>query len=114
VLPPGPRYVFEFRDESWYVDEIYSLLEEGEAAFCIHDHRDAPSPEELTADFVYLRFHGPTGDYGGKYQEEGLRGWAEKIGDWQEAGRDVYAYFNNDMMGYAVENARELRGYVAQ
>jgi len=114
VLPPGPRYVFEFRDESWYVDVVYRLLEEREAAFCIHDHRDAPSPEEVTSDFIYLRFHGPTGDYGGKYREEDLRDWAEKIGGWQEGDRDVYAYFNNDMRGYAVENARELRRYVAQ
>jgi uncharacterized protein YecE (DUF72 family) len=114
VLPQGPRYVFEFRDESWYTDEIYRLLEEGEAAFCIHDHHDAPSPEEVTADFTYLRFHGPTGDYEGKYREGDLRGWAEKIAEWQESGRDVYAYFNNDMRGYAVENARGLRRHVAQ
>lgn len=114
VLPQDLRYVFEFRDESWYVDEVYRLLEEAGAAFCIHDHHDAPSPEEVTADFVYLRFHGPRGDYGGKYREEDLRGWAEKIAAWHEADRDVYAYFNNDMRGYAVENARELRGYVAQ
>lgn len=112
VLPQGPRYVFEFRDESWYTDEIYHLLEEREAAFCIHDHRDAPSPEKVTTDFVYLRFHGPTGDYGGEYRKEDLRGWAEKMAGWQEDGGDVYAYFNNDMRGYAVENARELRGYV--
>jgi uncharacterized protein YecE (DUF72 family) len=114
VLPQDPRYAFEFRDESWYVDEIYHLLEEEEAAFCIHDHRDAPSPEKVTADFVYLRFHGPRGDYEGKYREKDLRGWAERIAAWREADRDVYAYFNNDMRGYAVENARELRRYVAQ
>jgi uncharacterized protein YecE (DUF72 family) len=112
VLPQGPRYVFEFRDESWYADEIYRLLEEAGAAFCIHDHRDAPSPEEVTADFVYLRFHGPRGDYGGKYREEDLREWAERIAGWRGAGRDAYGYFNNDMRGYAVENARELRRYV--
>jgi len=114
VLPRGPRYAFEFRDESWYIDRIYDLLEEREVAFCIHDHHDAPSPEEVTTNFIYLRFHGPTGDYGGKYREVDLRGWAEKIMGWREAGRDVYAYFNNDMRGYAVENARELRGYVAR
>jgi uncharacterized protein YecE (DUF72 family) len=114
VLPQGPRFAFEFRDESWYIDEIYRLLEEAEAAFCIHDHRDAPSPEEVTTDFVYVRFHGPRGDYGGKYREEDLREWAEKIAGWQEAGRDVCAYFNNDMRGYAVENARELRRHVGE
>ncbi len=109
VLPQGPRYAFEFRDKSWYREEIYDLLEEAEAAFCIHDHRDAPSPEKMTADFTYLRFHGPRGDYGGTYREEHLRQWADKVKSWEEAGRDVYAFFNNDMKGYAVENARQLR-----
>jgi len=109
VLPQGPRYAFEFRDESWYREEIYDLLEGAEAAFCIHDHRDAPSPEKMTADFTYLRFHGPRGDYGGTYRGEHLRQWADKVKIWEEAGRDVYAFFNNDMKGYAVENARQLR-----
>jgi len=112
VLPQGPHYVFEFRDESWYIDAIYRLLEERNVAFCIHDHCDAPSPERVTTDFIYLRFHGPTGDYGGKYRQADLRGWAEKIVGWREADRHVYAYFNNDMRGYAVENAWELRRYV--
>ena len=109
VLPQGQRYAFEFRDESWYREGIYDLLEGAEAAFCIHDHRDAPSPEKMTADFTYLRFHGPRGDYGGNYRGEHLRQWADKVKSWEEAGRDVYAFFNNDMKGYAVENARQLR-----
>ena len=114
VLPQGPRYAFEFRDESWYREGIYDLLEEAEAAFCIHDHRDAPSPEKMTADFTYLRFHGPRGDYGGKYRGEHLRQWADKVKSWEEAGRDVYAFFNNDMKGYAVENARQLREHATK
>lgn len=113
VLPRGPRFAFEFRDESWYGDEIYRLLEDAGAALCIHDHRDAPSPERLTAGFTYLRFHGPTGTYEGKYGEKQLRPWAEKVQAWQQEGKDVYAYFNNDMKGYAVENARQLRHYVS-
>lgn len=114
VLPSGHRYVFEFRDGSWYRDDVYKLLEDAEAAFCIHDHRDAPSPEVLTTDFTYVRFHGPTGGYEGHYQEEHLREQAERVARWQDAGRDIYAYFNNDMKGYAVQNARDLRRYVAQ
>jgi uncharacterized protein YecE (DUF72 family) len=109
VLPPGHRYAFEFRDESWYCDEVYRLLKDAGAAFCIHDHRDAPSPKIMTADFAYLRFHGPTGDYGGSYPDDHLHEWANKVSAWDEAGRDTYVYFNNDMRGYAVENARRLR-----
>jgi len=111
VLPPGQRYAFEFRDESWYTDEVLQLLEEAGVAFCIHDHRDAPSPMEITSGFTYLRFHGPTGDYGGTYPEDELEAWGERIAAWDEEGTDVYAYFNNDMKGYAVANAQQLREY---
>ncbi len=109
VLPAGLRYAFEFRDNTWYHNDIYQLLEEAAAAFCIHDHHDAPSPEELTADFTYVRLHGPTGDYGGTYTDEQLQAWGDKLTAWNESGQDVYAYFNNDVRGYAVANARELR-----
>lgn len=112
VLPEGQRFAFEFRDESWYTDAIYELLEEAGAAFCIHDHRDAPSPERITADWIYVRFHGPRGDYGGTYPAEALDAWAERMVQWEEDGRDIYAYFNNDMRGYAVDNARKLRDLV--
>ncbi len=113
VLPRGPDYSMEFRDSSWYCDAVYELLEESGVAFCIHDHRDAPAPEKITAEFVYVRFHGPIGDYGGTYPDEHLLEWAERLVSWNEGGRDVYAYFNNDMRGYAVDNARQLRAYVA-
>ena len=114
ALPKGRRYAFEFRDDSWHVDGIYRLLEEARTGFCIHDHRDAPSPERVTAASVYVRFHGPTGEYAGKDTREHFRDWAGRIVRWEEAGTDVYAYYNNDLRGYAIENAQERRPYLAQ
>ncbi len=107
-LPKNYRYAFELRDESWYTKEIYDILEKNNLAFCIHDHCEAPSPEKVTADFVYARFHGPHGDYRSKYSKDELKLWEGKIKDWQNNGLDVFCYFNNDMKGYAVENAKEL------
>lgn len=104
----GHRYAFEFRHQSWYADPVYDILEQSGCAFCIHDHRDAPSPRRVTADFVYLRFHGRQGRYEGKYPSTDLSAWAETIAGWRDQGLDVYGYFNNDFRGYAVENAREL------
>lgn len=108
VLPQGQRYVFEFRHESWYTGSVYGILEESASAFCIHDHKDAPSPQRVTADFVYVRFHGRQGSYEGKYTSTNLADWADTIAGWREQGLDVYGYFNNDFHGYAIENAREL------
>ena len=65
----------------------------------------------MTAPFVYVRLHGPDHNqlYGGSYSQDDLRWWADRIREWDEGGRDVYAYFNNDVHGYAVRNAESLR-----
>jgi uncharacterized protein YecE (DUF72 family) len=101
-------YVFEFRDPSWYTDAVYRLLEQYGAALCLHDWRGERSPQELTADFTYIRFHGATGKYQGNYTAAMLESWAEKISDWHRQLRDIYVYFNNDVGGHAIKNALEL------
>ncbi len=67
VLPPYHRYTFEFRDQSWYSPEVYALLQHHGHAFCIYDLGGHLSPLEVTADFVYVRLHGPEGKYDGSY-----------------------------------------------
>ncbi len=113
-LPSNYQVAFEFRDESWYQDDIYKILENGNHAFCIHDHQDAPSPFEVTADFVYLRFHGPDGFYSRKYKEDTLKEWSSYMKNWNDEGLDVYAYFNNDAHAYAIENARKLKSLLKE
>jgi uncharacterized protein YecE (DUF72 family) len=63
----------------------------------------------MTADFVYVRFHGPDGHYGTPYPDDTLASWAARIRSWQDEGREVFAYFNNDAEGYAVDNAQALQ-----
>lgn len=109
TLPENYLYAVEFRHSSWYSEEVFRALQKNNIAFCIHDHRDAPSPEIMTADFIYLRFHGPGGYYSSKYDDEQLSEWAGKIKKWLNRGRDVYSYFNNDASGYAIENSRQLK-----
>jgi uncharacterized protein YecE (DUF72 family) len=55
-----------------------------------------------------VRFHGTGSLYGGSYPEEELGGWAERIRGLE--AEDTYIYFNNDAHGFAVANARTLRG----
>lgn len=108
VLPKKYRYAFEFRDESWFVDEIRDVLEKNNSAFCIYNLEGKTSPEWLTANFIYIRFHGPGAVYQGSYSRSFLQEWAGKIEKWSR-NRDVFIYFNNDAMGYAVENALDLK-----
>lgn len=108
ALPGGHEYVFEFRDESWLIKEVFDLLREHNAAFCMHDFEDMKIPQAITADFAYIRFHGPTSaKYAGSYSTPQLRAWAERFTDW--GVREVYAYFNNDPGGAAVRNALKLK-----
>ncbi|MGC9469609.1 MAG: DUF72 domain-containing protein [Anaerolineae bacterium] len=108
-IPKRHRYAFELRHESWYNDNVFGLLEDHGCAFCIHDHEDAPSPEMITADFVYVRFHGAHGDYSGSYGQEVLASWADRLSNWGQQGLDIYAFFNNDWHAHAINNAQHLR-----
>jgi len=109
LLPKDLRYAFEFRDRSWFTEEIYRLLREHKAAFCIYDMPGFTSPLEVTSDVVYVRMHGGRFLYASRYSREELKSWAERLSDIASDGiREVYIYFNNDAYGHAVENAREL------
>lgn len=112
ALPAKLRYAFEFRDESWFAEDIIRLLGQRNAAFCISDLNYRQSPLNVTADFAYIRLHGPDGAYRGCYSEDSLQGWAGKIMEWRQAGIDVYCYFDNDDRAYAALNAARLLALV--
>jgi uncharacterized protein YecE (DUF72 family) len=110
ALPPEHKYVFEFREESWLVKPVFELLRKYNVAHCIHDFADMKIPHEITADFSYIRFHGPTSaKYWGWYSTPQLQAWAKRIESWGDRLKAMYVYFNNDPEGAAVKNALELK-----
>jgi uncharacterized protein YecE (DUF72 family) len=114
VVPSGHRVSVEFRHPTWEVEETYSILSRHGAAYCVTSGANLLCVLRATADFVYVRLHGPDPQhlYAGSYSETDLRWWADRIGEWQSQDRDVFAYFNNDGYGHAVRNARRLRELV--
>ena len=110
LLKAGRRYSFEFRHASWYTRDVYRVLASHNIALCISDHGDAPSPWKRTADFVYVRGHGPGGRYKGHYSAEALSIWAARIRSWKRRGHDVYVYFDNDQKSAAPADAFKLQG----
>lgn len=109
LLPSKYQCVIEFRDESWYQRQICDLLRRYNVALCLHDWSSTRWSRELTADFTYIRFHGTTGRYAGNYPDELLKKWAGEIYGWCGTLSHVFAYFNNDVGGHAIRNARALR-----
>ena len=109
LLPGDGRHVVEFRHDSWYAPEVFAILRRFGAALCISDHHAAPAPWEVTAAFAYVRGHGPGGRYVGRYPEAELAAWAQRIGGWRAEGRDVYAYFDNDVKSAAPFDALVLK-----
>ncbi len=108
MLPPSGRFAFEFRDPSWHCAEVYALLKQHRAAFCIFDLDGHTAPLETPGSFVYLRLHGPGAAYTGNYRAQALRTWAGKALNWRRKKKDVYIYFDNDARAYAAKNARRM------
>jgi len=109
ALPKNRECVFELRDPSWHNPEVYALLRRYNAAFCVYELGGFESPHVITADFAYIRLHGPAARaYGGSYSASAMERWAECIRGWKKLRR-VYIYFDNDEAGYAAHNALALR-----
>jgi uncharacterized protein YecE (DUF72 family) len=114
-LPVAPlRHVIEFRDASWYRTDVFEELQAAGAAVCLHDMPGSAIFDAPDAPFVYVRFHGTEGTYSGSYSDKVLRKWARRLRSALGTGHDVYAYFNNDLGGTAVENARTLIRHVCR
>jgi len=110
ALPETYRYAFEFRDASWHDDRTYDLLRKHNAAFCIFDIAGTRSPGRNTADFVYIRLHGPDPSaYKGQYDDQTLAGWAGALHTWNDQGKTIYCYFDNDENGFAARDALRLQ-----
>jgi uncharacterized protein YecE (DUF72 family) len=108
ALPEG-RHCFEFRHPSWFCEPVYELLREHGAALVIGDHPERPfQSHEMTADWTFIRFHYGHRGRSGNYSHAELDTWSRRLAQWRRE-LDVYAYFNNDWEGYALENALYLR-----
>ena len=105
---PG-RVAVEFRNPDWLVPEVYLGLDRRNVALCLADMAKCPIVEPNDADFVYVRRHGSGRQYEGRYDEVEIEADAERVRGWLGQGRDVYVYYNNDLGGHAVDNARYLQ-----
>lgn len=113
-LPKDLEQVVEFRHKSWYDEEILDLLNAHGIGFVTHDLEGLKSPRWASGRTAYVRFHGTQGRYWGRYSDDELLDWSSWCVQQAEQGRNVWCYFNNDIHGHALDDARTLRSMVRQ
>ncbi|MEO8178273.1 MAG: DUF72 domain-containing protein [Deltaproteobacteria bacterium] len=107
------RHAVEIRSETFLNNDFLALLRRHGVALVIAETAGRwPMPQEVTADFVYLRLHGDVELYRSGYSDAALSRWADRIEAWHRGGephdmtkigassalrraRDVYCYFDN-------------------
>ncbi len=114
LLPSDPPQVFEFRHQEWLRPDTFAALRRHNVGFCAYHMVDHETPLEATTQVAYLRFHGSDTLYAGRYSDGQLAAWAERLCALPDHVHDIYAYFNNDAFGYAIENADTLRGLLRE
>jgi len=89
VLPPDHRAAFEFRNDSWFTDDVYAALKSAGAALCLSEREDnAPPPLVETAAWGYVRLRLET------YSEAEIARWAERLKG--TAWREIFVYFMHE------------------
>jgi len=113
-LSLGWHVCVEFRHQSWYCQQTMALLNSYGINLVLHD-KDAKgiAIQYTGSDVVYMRFHGPEGNYKGSYEDALLHEYSGYIKEWLAEGKEVYAYFNNTI-GDAIANLSTLEDYIKQ
>jgi uncharacterized protein YecE (DUF72 family) len=114
LLPADLEHVVEFRHKSWYDEEVLALLDRFGAGFVAHDMKGLKSPRWASGRTAYVRFHGAGGKYWGRYSDEALLEWTDWCLEQTKSSRTCWCYFNNDIHGHAIEDARTMKSMVRQ
>jgi uncharacterized protein YecE (DUF72 family) len=109
LLPRRKLAAIEFRNDSWYTQATYDLLNKYGVGFCTHDLPGLESPRIVAGKLIYLRFHGTESRYAGNYSQSALQNYANWLKENSKTVTGIYVYFNNDYNAYAVTNAKQLK-----
>ncbi|MEQ1910459.1 MAG: DUF72 domain-containing protein [Vicinamibacterales bacterium] len=101
-LPPHVCAAFEFRNTSWFDDEVFERLKARNLALCVSDSEKLSAPVKVTADYAYFRLR----DEG--YQPDDIARWADTIAQETSACKDVFVYFKHEDEGKGPEFAQLL------
>src|SRR5262245_59475174 len=84
-VPKDVPSAFEFRNDSWFVEDVYALLRKNGVGLCINDSDESRTAEVVTSRLVYLRLRKSA------YSPEDLEAWRAKVRGWVGEGLDVFS-----------------------
>jgi len=106
------QFVLEIRHPTWLEEDSLNLLAKYEIGLVISQSGDRfPYTEMITAKNIYVRFHGPAALYASTYSDDQLKYFARKFKEWTKEGHEIWAFFNNDIHGYAPKDALRLEKF---
>ena len=106
---PDLCWALEIRNSTWDCEACHEILQKYNVTLVYSDWPGCSIEGPLTADFVYIRRHGPGNLYGSEYSDTTLHRQSSHIKNYLSAVKNIFVYFNNDAWGYAVKNARMLK-----
>jgi len=102
LVPEEVRCAWEFRNASWFSDDVYHLLKSRNAALCIADTGESTTPDVITADWGYLRLR----DEG--YKEGDLQRWADRVKQLGAGWKDAFVFFKHEEEGIGPVLAKQF------
>lgn len=104
------EFVMEIRHQTWLEDDSLNLMAKYNIGLVISQSNGVfPYSEMVTAKNIYIRFHGPEALYASGYSDEALYNYAQKCKAWVSEGHVIWAFFNNDIHGFAFRDAQRLQ-----
>lgn len=102
-------FVMEVRHPSWLQAESLTLMAKFDIGLVISQSGERfPYSEMITAKNIYIRFHGPQALYASSYSDTMLKDFVKKFKKWEKQGHTIWAFFNNDIHGYAIQDGKRL------
>lgn len=102
-LPPDFRVAFEFRNPTWFADDVYECMRRFNAALCVTESEQRETPLEITASFGYFRLRKQD------YSDAALAAWAERLHAGASQWDDAFVYFKQEAAGRSPQLAEKLR-----
>jgi len=100
-LPRHLRAAFEFRDKSWFAEEVFAALRKRNAALCLAESEEIETPQVQTADFFYLRLRKD------EYSAKSLREQMQRVAELGRRG-EVFVYFKHEETPKAASRAEAM------